>query len=657
MSVSGRFAAKRLLPFSLLLAFACTEPTNPSITIALSGETLTLTQGQNNTVTVTLGRADFTGSIDLAATGLPTGVTASFSPSPVPDGTTTSTITLTANSTATPGVATVAVTASGADVESKAATLALTVNVAGTYTLSASPASVTVNQGSNNATTVSVARTGGFTQPVTLAASGLPSGVTAAFSPAATEGATSTLTFTAASGATTGTSTVTVTGTTPGLANQTTTLSLTVQTPGSTTPLSIDFCADENLLWFAYQNDGGAWTRVIPNANVTVSFNATQKFAVATVSSQPGALGGTEYETFIFYLTVPAIQSQSGVACVEESGTKTLNGSVAGLGTTQFAFVSMGFNSAFVQPGQTNFSLSNLPNGALDLIGIRYAATTAEAVPDRVVVRRGLNLSSGSTIPVLDFAAAEAVALASATATLSGLSGAEDNGLITLIRTATETFTFISSTAVSGSSGTFSGVPSSLTATGDLHQLVLFGAPPTEDYFRRSGTWFRNVANQSLTLGALPSTATYTQVATTPSVRYRAQVASQADYNSAISVGFSQTNRFVTLGATANYFGGVPTTWDLTMPDLSTVSGWDNTWGLVAGQSTDLEFFVQGGTADVFGQGAEGQSFKAAGRSSSVTSAPASAAAGRSMHESRTTLELRRPRAFEVKRPLASRRK
>src|SRR5207253_9923706 len=70
----------------------------------------------------------------------------------------------------------------------------------------------------------------------TLTASGLPSGVTAAFSPnpitpPANGSATSTLTFTASSTPTTGTSTVTVTGTSGSLV-QNTSITLTVSAAG-----------------------------------------------------------------------------------------------------------------------------------------------------------------------------------------------------------------------------------------------------------------------------------------------------------------------------------------------------------------------------------------------------------------------------------------
>src|SRR5207247_6879878 len=93
-------------------------------------------------------------------------------------------------------------------------------------TLSASPGSLTVTQGSSGSSTITVSPQNGFTGSMTLSHSSLPSTVTAAISsnPTAT---TSTLTLTANPTATTGTVTLTITGTS-GTLSKTTTLSLTV---------------------------------------------------------------------------------------------------------------------------------------------------------------------------------------------------------------------------------------------------------------------------------------------------------------------------------------------------------------------------------------------------------------------------------------------
>ena len=64
------------------------------------------------------------------------------------------------------------------------------------FTLSTSQATLASKQGSSGSSTITVGSQNGFSGSVSLTASGLPSGVTALFSPASTTGA-STLTFTA----------------------------------------------------------------------------------------------------------------------------------------------------------------------------------------------------------------------------------------------------------------------------------------------------------------------------------------------------------------------------------------------------------------------------------------------------------------------------
>jgi len=79
------------------------------------------------------------------------------------------------------------------------------------FTLTPSPFTLSVNQGSSGTSTITVVPANGFNGSVTLSASDLPSGVTAAFSPNPTT-STSTLTLTVAAGAGGGKSTVIVNG-------------------------------------------------------------------------------------------------------------------------------------------------------------------------------------------------------------------------------------------------------------------------------------------------------------------------------------------------------------------------------------------------------------------------------------------------------------
>ena len=103
------------------------------------------------------------------------------------------------------------------------------------FSLSASPASLTLTQGSSGVSTVILNQTN-LSGSVSLSASGLPSGVSASFTPNPTTG-NSTLTLTASSSAATGNSTVTITGTSNGT-TRTTTLNLTVTASSITTTIA-----------------------------------------------------------------------------------------------------------------------------------------------------------------------------------------------------------------------------------------------------------------------------------------------------------------------------------------------------------------------------------------------------------------------------------
>jgi hypothetical protein len=82
------------------------------------------------------------------------------------------------------------------------------------FSISASPASGSVSQGSSASVTIGTAVTSGSAESVTLAASGLPTGATASFSPASvTSGNSSALTIATSSSTPAGTYAITVTGT------------------------------------------------------------------------------------------------------------------------------------------------------------------------------------------------------------------------------------------------------------------------------------------------------------------------------------------------------------------------------------------------------------------------------------------------------------
>lgn len=100
-----------------------------NFTLSAAPNTLTVNQGASGTSTISIARTNFTGAVTLSATGLPSGVTASFNTSPTTAN--SSVLTLSASATATTGAATVTITGTGGGL-TNTTTIALTVGMGGT---------------------------------------------------------------------------------------------------------------------------------------------------------------------------------------------------------------------------------------------------------------------------------------------------------------------------------------------------------------------------------------------------------------------------------------------------------------------------------------------------------------------------------------------
>ena len=421
------------LPGQSITTFVGTGSTGtPSFTLSPSASTLSVAQGSGASDTISVADENgFNGSVSFTATGLPSGVTASFSPA---SSATSSVLTLTASSTATAGTSTVTITGTSGSTtasttisltvssgsctpttivpyisvnggstwtqESTAtvtststavdlgpqpssggswswtgpngytstsrqinsiplstgvnnyvatytntgsckSTQAFAVTVTGSssgFTLSPSASTVSVKQGTSGTDTITVADTGGFTGSVAFTVSGLPSGVTASFSPASSTNS-SVLTLTASSTATTGAFTVTVTGTS-GTTTATTSFTLSVGSSGGSA-CTVDYTiSPQNSSNFGASitivNGGSTtlsnWVLTWSFANgqtISSSWNGTaaQSGANVTVSEQAGQSwenipAGGSYSGFGFNGTwngttnaIPTAFSLNGTAC------------------------------------------------------------------------------------------------------------------------------------------------------------------------------------------------------------------------------------------------------------------------------------------------------------------------------------------------------
>ena len=209
---------------------ALSGPPAPGFSLSASPASLSVKPGSQGTSTITSAvTGGFDGVISLTASGQPSGVTVGFNPTSI-TGAGTSTMTMTVASSTVTGTYHITVRGtSGSTVET--ATVSLTVTgTAPNFTISASPATLSITRGHSSTTTITTAAYGGFNSAISLSSSGGGNGVTVSFNPssiAAPGSGTSTMTVKVSSRASRGSHTITVTGIGGGLTH-TTTVTVTV---------------------------------------------------------------------------------------------------------------------------------------------------------------------------------------------------------------------------------------------------------------------------------------------------------------------------------------------------------------------------------------------------------------------------------------------
>jgi subtilase family serine protease len=187
------------------------------------------------------------------------------------------------------------------------------------YSISASPAAVTVATGSTGSSTITSTVAGGFSSAIALTASGLPTGVTVGFSPASITGAgSSTLTFTVASTTAAGTYPITVSGTS-GSTVETTSVSLTV------TGVAAGFSISASPTTVTV--DRSSTGKVTVTTAVTGGFNSAVALTVSGLSSgltaafSPTSITGAGSSTLTFTATSRATTGNHTITITGKSGS------------------------------------------------------------------------------------------------------------------------------------------------------------------------------------------------------------------------------------------------------------------------------------------------------------------------------------------------
>ena len=217
---------------ALITALAGGGSTSPSFSLSASPGSVSVAQGGNGASTITSTvSGGFSGAVALTASGQPTGVTVTFSPTTIAaPGSGSSSMAIAVAATTVAGTYTITVTGtSGSTVASTTVSLTVT-GTSPSFTVSASPTAISVARGSSGTSTISTTIAGGFNSAITLTASGQGNQQTVTFTPssiAAPGSGSSTMKVTVGSRATTGNHTITITAKGGGITH-TTTVILTV---------------------------------------------------------------------------------------------------------------------------------------------------------------------------------------------------------------------------------------------------------------------------------------------------------------------------------------------------------------------------------------------------------------------------------------------
>ena len=270
----------------------------PDFTVTATPASQAVAAGSNGTYTVNIAALNgFNGTVSLAATGLPAGAGASFSPASVA-GSGSSTLTVTTSAGTPVGTYTLTLTGTSGAL---ARTSTVTLSVGGPdFSVAVSPSSNSAIIGGAATYTVTVGAVNGFAGTVNLSATGVPLGSTAAFSPASfTAPGTSTLTVTVGANTASRSYPLVIVGASGGVTH--TGAATLIVTPS-------DFAIALDTPWMTFPAAGGNATRNVTTTVAngfakTITLSATGLPAGATASFNPLTI--TAAGTAVLTVTMP----------------------------------------------------------------------------------------------------------------------------------------------------------------------------------------------------------------------------------------------------------------------------------------------------------------------------------------------------------------
>ncbi len=266
----------------------------------------------------------------------------------------------------------------------------LTVTPQSTYTITASPSSLSVAQGHQGTSTITTAVRGNFNSAISLSATGAPSGTTVSFNPTtipAPGSGSSTMTITVGTSTPVGTYPITVTGNGGGV-QRTATVTLTV-----TAPASFTLTASPTTLSVAQGSQGSSTltTAISGGFNSSISLSAAGLPTGTTASFSPA--------------TIPAPGNGSSTMTLTVGSSTTIGSypvtvTASGGGIQQNAVITLTVtaqSSGTISYVQSNYATPQSPQSSVNV-----TFNSAQVAGDLNVIAVGWNDSTSTVSSVTD---------------------------------------------------------------------------------------------------------------------------------------------------------------------------------------------------------------------------------------------------------------
>jgi hypothetical protein len=338
--------------------------------------------------------------------------------------------------------------------------------------------------------------------------------------------------------------------------------------------------------WAAYQDGSGPWIPVQP-----IEPNGQEyELVLRDPSRQLGFalaadLGQEHVEVVVSFLTVDDCLRGVDLGTSAPQAIRTSPGqiswSVGGLKAGEHATVSVAGQSfeTKAEGGGGSSASSRWPSSG-DLLA---TAGPTDGLPTRMIIRRGLRLTDGMTIPTLDFSGAESFPLRSDQLTITNAPIADEIFTGVSLTTAGGTVLLSQETTTPATTVPFMALPAAKQAAGDLYEAAYYYTSSTAS--AAVFDYFRSPSGHVLVVPAIPSDAKVWNSGGPGDVRLTAEwpvtepgAIRFANYTQGPDLIHS---KWWQVTVSPGYPAGA-----VTVPDLRDVAGWNAAWDLSVGELT-----------------------------------------------------------------------